>query len=66
MSTKRLLDAAAIQERMPLSIRTIRTWLSENRLPTTRLGRRVFVDEAALDRWIEDHSRPAREDLGSR
>lgn len=63
MATHRLLDAAAIQERMPLSIRTIRAWLSEDRLPTVRIGRRVFVDEATLDRWIEAKMRPAREDL---
>jgi len=65
MSTKRLLDANEIHNRVPgWSLRTIRTWLAENRLPTTRLGRRVFVEEGAFDRWLEDRSRPARADLG--
>lgn len=56
----RILRVREVAERLGLSERTVRTWVSQRRLPVVRLGRAVGVSEAALARWIAERSEEAR------
>ena len=56
----RLLDAAAIAERLGVP----KTWVLESArsgvMPCVRLGRYVRFDLADVERWLEECKRPGR------
>lgn len=58
--TDRLLDAAAIAERLGVP----KTWVLESArsgaMPCVRLGRYVRFDLADVERWLEECKRPGR------
>ena len=43
------------------SLRFMRRLVSEQRIPVTRLGRHVRIQRQALDTWIEQSTKPARD-----
>jgi len=51
------LDAAAAALCMPLS--SLRRWVAQRRLATVKIGRRVLVERAEIDRLVAAHRRPA-------
>lgn len=54
---QKLLDLKEVSDRLNVSLSTIRRWASERRLRTVKISRRVFVQEADLERLIEAHTR---------
>jgi excisionase family DNA binding protein len=58
--SERLLDAAAIAERLGVP----KTWVLESArsgsMPCVRLGRYVRFDLADVERWLEECKRPGR------
>lgn len=55
-----LLDVPAIEALTGLPRGTVRELVYCRRLPTVKLGRRVYVRRDALDAWIDANTRPAR------
>jgi excisionase family DNA binding protein len=58
--SERLLDAAAVAERLGVP----KSWVLESArsgaIPHVRLGRYVRFDLADVERWLEDCKRPGR------
>jgi excisionase family DNA binding protein len=56
----RLVDAAAVAERLGVP----KSWVLESArsgaIPCVRLGRYVRFDEGDVDRWLEECKRPGR------
>ncbi len=50
-SVPRLLSAPEAAQYLNLSIHTLRTWVSERRIPHIKLGRRVLFRQTDLDRF---------------
>ena len=50
--------------RLGVSRFTVRSWLRQRRLAYHKLGRRVVLDEADVERFLEAHRVEAREDAG--
>jgi excisionase family DNA binding protein len=55
-----LLDVRESAEYLRLKVSTLRAWILQRRIPFVRLGRRVFLLKATLDRLIERGTVPAR------
>lgn len=53
---RRLLDVNEIAGYMGLSAHTIYTWVSQRRIPFTKIGRLTKFDVRAIDEWIAKHS----------
>lgn len=49
-----LLDCEKAAELLGISPWTVRKWLSENKLRAVRLGRRVLIEPAEIERIIEE------------
>jgi len=58
---KKLLDIDDLGEIYGFKHWTIRTYCSQGKIPFIKIGRRVFFDPAAIDAWINEHTRPVRE-----
>lgn len=43
---------------------TVRAWIRQRRLAFHRLGRRIVIDRGDLERFLQAHRVPAREDAG--
>ena len=56
---RELLDVDGAARLLSVSVHTIRLWIRQERLPVTRLGRRVLFDPRALDRFIRQQTRQA-------
>jgi len=56
-----LLDVPAIEQLTGLSHDFVRKLVYTRKLPTVRIGKRVFVRRSALSDWINDNTTPARE-----
>jgi excisionase family DNA binding protein len=53
---KLLLTRREVSDLLNLSIRTVDSLLATRQLPSRRIGRRVFVERRALERFItRDH-----------
>jgi len=50
---KRLINKKELAEYLSLSVFTIDTWVSQNRIPYVKMGRRVLFDLDDVDKWIE-------------
>jgi excisionase family DNA binding protein len=50
-----LLSVQEAARYLSLSVHTLRTWVSERRVPYIKLGRRVLFRQADLDRLAADH-----------
>jgi excisionase family DNA binding protein len=59
---RKLVDVNGAAERLGVSPFTIRAWLRQRRLEYVKLGRRVLVPEAALARFVDMNTLPAREE----
>lgn len=53
-SEKIALDIESAAKAISVSPWTIRKWISQGKLPATRLGRRVCVTPAALQKLVND------------
>lgn len=51
---KRLINKKELAEYLNLSIYTIDTWVSQNRIPYIKMGRRVLFDLDEIEKWIEE------------
>jgi excisionase family DNA binding protein len=61
------LTVAEVAQTLRLSQATIRKWLDDGRLPHVRIGRRVRIVRADLDRFMElGYSRRANPDADPR
>jgi excisionase family DNA binding protein len=60
---KTLYRLREVATRTGMSLKTVRRWASERRIPVVKLGRSVLVDERDLDRLIESRRIPARADI---
>jgi excisionase family DNA binding protein len=54
-SARRLLDIAAVAERLSTSVRHIRRLVQERRIPVVRVGRLVRFDPVDIDAWLDVH-----------
>jgi excisionase family DNA binding protein len=54
------LSVHEIADRLKLNQQTIRNWIDQGQLPAVRVGRRVRVRRADLDRVRPGHDRRAR------
>jgi excisionase family DNA binding protein len=55
MQTTNLLSVDEAAARLGVSKYTLRGWLFQRRLPHVKLGRRVLVDPADIERFIQDN-----------
>jgi excisionase family DNA binding protein len=55
MDRRRLLDVAAVAERLSTSVRHIRRLVQERRIPVVRVGRLVRFDPVDIDAWLDEH-----------
>ena len=55
-ATRRLVDVKEIADYMGLSAHTVYTWVSQRRIPFTKVGRLTKFDLQAIDEWIAKHS----------
>lgn len=62
---RELLNVEGTARLLGVSTHTIRLWIRQERLPVTRLGRRVLFDPRALDRFIRQQTRQAAPPNGS-
>jgi excisionase family DNA binding protein len=53
---RRLVDVNEIAGYMGLSAHTVYTWVSQRRIPFTKVGRLTKFDLRAIDEWIAKHS----------
>ena len=51
--TSRLLDLEGLCRWLGISERYARALVTEDRIPVTRLGRKLFFDVVEIDRWIK-------------
>ena len=51
---KRLINKRELAEYLSLSVFTIDTWVSQNRIPYVKMGRRVLFDLSEIDKWIDE------------
>jgi excisionase family DNA binding protein len=51
-SEDELLTVAEIAERLKLNQQTVRNWIDAGKLPAIRVGRRVRVQQSALDEFM--------------
>jgi excisionase family DNA binding protein len=58
---KKLLTVGEAAERLGLREGTIRVWLAQRRLPRINCGRAVRIPAEAVERFIAEHTIPARE-----
>jgi excisionase family DNA binding protein len=54
--TRRLLDVNELAGYMGLSAHTVYTWVSQRRIPFTKVGRLTKFDLRAIDEWIAKHT----------
>lgn len=57
----KLLNAMEAAQMLRVSLPTIRLWIAARKLPVVRLGRRVLIEESALEAIIEAARCPARD-----
>jgi excisionase family DNA binding protein len=55
MQTERLLSVDEAAARLGVSKYTLRGWLFQRRLPFAKLGRRVLLDPADVQRFLEEN-----------
>jgi len=63
---KRLLSVKETAEALGMRESTIRAWLAQRRLPRVRCGRSVRVPLDEIEKFIAEHTVPARERRGGR
>ena len=61
--TRRLVDVNEIASYMGLSAHTVYTWVSQRRIPFTKVGRLTRFDLRSIDEWIAKHSVSPRRPL---
>ena len=49
----RLLTVATVADRCGVSLRSVRRWIADGRLPVHRLGRAIRIAERDLDRLLD-------------
>lgn len=52
VQTGRLLDLPQLAEYLGLTERTIKHLVQTKQIPVTRLGRRLWFDVAAINKWV--------------
>jgi excisionase family DNA binding protein len=57
---KRLLKIDELSEMIGISVSTIYTWVSEERIPVHKLGRAVRFDPVEIESWLKEKKRDAR------
>lgn len=60
--TSRLLSVVAAAESLGVSRFTLRSWLRQRRIPYHRLGRRIVLSEADLERFLRGNRVEARDE----
>jgi excisionase family DNA binding protein len=56
-----LMDLEDVARELKISIHTVRAWGYQKRFPTIKLGRRVLVERAAIERFVHESIIEARE-----
>ena len=51
-ATRRLVDVKEIADYIGLSAHTVYTWVSQRRIPFTKVGRLTKFDLRTIDEWI--------------
>jgi len=51
-----LIDVDGAAQLLGVSVHTIRAWVRQERMPVTRLGRRILFDPRALDRFVKQQT----------
>jgi excisionase family DNA binding protein len=51
-----LLNVKELAARLGLAEYTVYEWVSEKRIPYTKVGRRTMFDPAEIARWLEQHT----------
>ena len=57
---RRLINIKELSEYTGLSINTLYSWVSREKIPCVKVGRLRKFDIRVIDRWIEDNSVPIR------
>ena len=58
MPLPNLLTVGEVATRCRSSVRTVRRWIGRGRIPTHRIGRRVFVADSDLAAFLSSCRRP--------
>jgi excisionase family DNA binding protein len=56
-----LIDVGGAARLLGVSVHTIRAWVRQERMPVTRLGRRILFDPRALDHFVRQQTSAPRE-----
>jgi excisionase family DNA binding protein len=51
-----LLTKKDIADYLQISIRTLDTWVCQNKIPHLKIGRAVRFDKKVIDKWLEENS----------
>ena len=49
-----LLNMGDVAKELRVSIHTVRAWAFQRRFPVIKLGRRVFVERAAMEKFVRE------------
>jgi len=58
---RRLLDIDELEARYGFRKWTIRNYCSQGKVPFIKVGRRVYFRGEDIERWLDEHARPAEE-----
>ncbi len=51
-----LLTKKDMADYLQISIRTLDTWVCQNKIPHLKIGRAVRFDKKVIDKWLEENS----------
>jgi len=58
---RKLLDIKELEQIYGFKPWTIRSYCSQSKIPFIKIFSRVYFDPMAIDAWIQEHARPAKE-----
>ena len=55
-----LLTIEVLAEKLHIAVKTVYAWVAQKRIPFTRLGRRLYFSELAIEALLSANEAPAR------
>lgn len=57
---KRLINIHELSELLGICVNTIYSWVSEKKIPYTKMGRLLRFDSEKINRWIDEQGREVK------
>ncbi len=49
-----MLNVHELSQRLKISVSTLYKWVSQKKIPYSKVGRRVIFDERDIEKWFEE------------